>query len=139
MRGNSAGVPESHGMGHRFALFLLAGVVNTAVGYGIYALLVLTGMPAQPALLTGYGLGVLWNYFTHARFVFRQGGLARLPAYIAVYLLVLGLNSAGLEGLLRMGLPPLVAQALLVVPAALLSFVLVARVLTGAFPIIGRK
>lgn len=117
-------------MAHRFALFLLTGVVNTAVGYGIYALLVLTGMPAQAALLTGYGLGVLWNYFAHARFVFGQRGFARLPAYVAVYLLVLGLNSAGLEALLRTGLPPLVAQALLVVPAALLSYVLVSRVLT---------
>ena len=126
-------------MGQRFVLFLLTGVVNTAVGYGIYALLVLVGMPAQAALLTGYGIGVLWNFFSHARFVFGQRGFERLPAYVAVYVLVLALNSAGLEALLRLGVGPLVAQALLVVPAALLSFVLVARVLTGAFPLAGKK
>lgn len=118
----------------RFGRFLIAGAVNTAFGYGLFALLVLAGLDRLAALVLAYGAGILWNYLGHARFVFGTGGVRRLPAYVGAYLAVLALNALALEGLARLGLPDLLAQALLVLPAACLSFVLVARALTGAFP-----
>jgi putative flippase GtrA len=126
-------------IGSRFARFITAGVVNTAFGYGLYAVLVVVGFAPQSALLTAYAIGVLWNYVTHARFVFGQSGFTSLPAYVAAYVFVLGLNAVGLELMVQLGVAPLVAQAVLILPAALLSFVLISRILTGAFPTVSRK
>jgi len=118
----------------RFVKFLGVGVLNTAFGFAAYALLLSFGLTAQPALAASYVLGVLWNYATHARLVFHARGLGRLPPYAAAYTLLYGLNALALAGLLRAGLPALGAQAALVLPMAMLAFVLISAVLTGALP-----
>lgn len=117
----------------QFGRFLLAGLVNTGFGYGVYALLVLVGLTPQPALALSFAVGVIWNYWTHARLVFGQRGLARLPAYMACYGLIYALNSGALALALRGGIGPLTAQALLVPFTACLSFLLLRRVLTGGW------
>lgn len=117
-----------------FVKFLAVGVLNTAFGYLLYALLVLLGMGPQPALAVAFACGVVWNYFTHARLVFATKGAGRLPAYVVVYLGLYGVNAAGLQGFLMLGFDPIAAQALLVLPAAALSFVFISRVLTDRFP-----
>lgn len=53
----------------QFVRFILVGVVNTAVGYLIFAGFVLLSVPAQTALAAAFVLGVLWNFGTHARLV----------------------------------------------------------------------
>ncbi len=123
----------------RFVRFVLIGLVNTLVGYLIFVAFVLVGVPAQPALAGAFMLGVLWNYWTHARFVFGQGGVSRLPFYGLVYLGIWAFNALALAGAQWAGLHPLVAQAALAPIAAVLSFFLIARVLTGTFPLLGKK
>ena len=120
----------------RLLRFLAIGVLNTAVGYAIYAVLVLVGLSPQPALALAFALGILWNYMTHARLVFTESarGLKRLPAYAACYALIYLLNAVALDRAIGAGLSPLVAQALLAPFAALLSFVMIGKVLTGRFP-----
>lgn len=118
--------------------FLIIGVFNTLFGYIVYALLVLAGMPEQPALAVAYVIGVTWNYFTHAKLVFGAKGYKRMPAYFAAYLLLYGLNAFALEQLVGAGLQPLLAQAAIVPFAAAISFALISRVLTGRWPIFGR-
>jgi putative flippase GtrA len=118
--------------------FLVIGVFNTLFGYAVYALLVLVGMPEQPALAVAYIIGVTWNYFTHAKLVFGAKGYKRLPAYFAAYLLLYLLNAFFLEQLIAAGLQPLLAQAVIVPFAAAISFVLISRVLTGKWPMFGR-
>lgn len=120
--------------GVTFLKFLAVGVLNTAFGYLAYSLLVLAGLGPQPALALAFALGICWNYMTHARLVFAARGLSRLPPYVAAYLVLYVLNAAGLAGLLRLGVGPLTAQAILVLPAACIAFVLIGRVLTGRFP-----
>ncbi|MCA8883554.1 MAG: GtrA family protein [Rhodobacteraceae bacterium] len=117
-----------------FVKFLAVGVLNTAFGYVLYAVLVLAGLGPQAALALAFACGVVWNYFTHARLVFATKGAGRLPAYALVYLGLYGVNAAGLAGLLAIGLDPILAQAVLVLPAAALSFVFISRVLTDRFP-----
>jgi putative flippase GtrA len=108
--------------------------MNTAFGYLAYALFVYLGMAPQPALAVAFAAGIIWNYFTHARLVFNNKGLSKLPAYVAAYLLIWGFNSGGLALLLGAGLGAYVAQALLAPAAAVFSFVLISKVLTGRFP-----
>ncbi len=117
-----------------FLKFLVVGVVNTGFGYLLFALLLTAGLSPGPALALSYVGGVIWNYMTHARLVFGSRGLRRLPAYVLAYLVLYGINALGLQALLSTGLSPFVAQGILVLPAAMLAYVLVGRVLTGRFP-----
>ncbi len=130
--------PASLGTGHKFLRFLVVGVVNTAVGYGLYAALVLAGLGPQAALAMAFALGVLWNYGTHARLVFGTGGYRRLPAYAVAYLAIYAVNAFGLARAIAGGVDPLVAQLVLAVVMAGLSFVLISVVLTGAPPFLRR-
>ncbi|PHQ97167.1 MAG: hypothetical protein COB40_05550 [Marinosulfonomonas sp.] len=123
----------------RFVRFVLIGLVNTLVGYLIFVVFVVVGIPAQPALAAAFVLGVLWNYWTHARFVFGRGEVSRLPVYGLVYFGIWAFNALALAGAQRAGLYPLMAQAALAPVAAVLSFFLIARVLTGRFPVFGKK
>lgn len=118
----------------RFARFLAVGLLNTAVGYGIYAALVLAGVMPQPALAVAFALGVLWNYAAHARFVFGTTGYRKLPAYAAVYVALYALNAFALHRAIGAGVSPLLAQALLAVAMAGISFFALSIVLTGQRP-----
>ncbi len=138
MRRLAAGL-SGQGSGARLARFLLIGLVNTALGYALFALFLLAGLGAQAALGLAFVLGVLWNFWAHARLVFGQGGLGRLPAYAAVYLAIWWANSRALEAAEAAGIAPLAAQAVLAPLAALAAFFLIGRVLTGRFPVFGRK
>ncbi len=117
--------------GARFLRFLAVGAVNTGFGYAVFALLVLGGVAPELALPVAFGIGVLWNFFTHARLVFRTRGLARLPQYVAVYLALYGVNALALRAALAAGASPLIAQFFLAGAIAVLSFVLIGWALTG--------
>lgn len=123
----------------QFVGFILIGVVNTIFGFAMYALLVLVGVPPQPALAIAFIIGVIWNFWTHARFVFDNTGLGKLPAYALCYVAVYAFNSFTLGLALSNGIGPLLAQAILAPFAAVLSFFLISRVLTGRFPLFGGK
>lgn len=118
--------------------FGLIGIVNTFVGYGIYALLLLVGLPPQPALAIAFALGVAWNFMTHAKFVF-AANRGRFPAYCLAYLFLYGLNALCLAMATRMGIDPYIAQAVLAVLVAGLSFFLIGYVLTGSLPLLHPK
>ncbi len=118
--------------GHlRFLRFLAVGGLNTAFGYAVYAVLVLFGLSPQAALALAFCVGVIWNFFTHARLVFGARGFRRLPAYVAVYVAIYAVNSVLLARVMALGLHPLVAQAGLALVMALLSYALIKAVLTG--------
>ena len=115
----------------RFLRFVVVGLVNTGVGYLLYALLyLLTPLGPQWSLLVAFWLGVLWNYVTTSRFVFGAQGFGRLPAYVLCYLAIYLLNAQALHLMVTAGLAPLVAQALLTPVAAVLTFALMSVVLT---------
>ena len=118
----------------RFGKFLVVGLLNTGFGYAVFALLVLAGLAPQIALALAFVIGVAWNYMFHARLVFNQGGFRGVPAYVGSYAAIYLFNAAGLAVLLHAGLPALWAQAILAPSAAVISFFLIARALTGKFP-----
>lgn len=122
----------------RFARFLAVGVLNTAFGYALYALLIWFGLAPQPALALSFAIGVMWNYLTHARLVFDQSGYRRVMPYAGAYGLIYLINAVALQATLAAGLSPLAAQALLVLPMAALAFILISLVLTGRMPFLPR-
>lgn len=112
-----------------FLRFLAAGLVNTAVGYGIYAVAVIAGAAPQLALILQFVLGALWNYQLHARMVFAVEGWRRLPVYIGSYLLIYALNAMALRLLLTQSIAPLAAQLILLPFVVLASWLLIGRVM----------
>ena len=107
--------------------FIAAGGINTLFGYVIYSLGILLGAPVWIALLIGMLLGTVFNFFTTGGYAFRQLSAKRYPRFVACYLLVYGVNILMIEILSRWISNSLVTQAILLVPLATLSYVLMAR------------
>ena len=115
----------------RFARFIVFGIVNTVFGYAVYALLIVAGLVPQLALVLAFAVGIVWNYFTTARFVFGQRGFRRFPAYVLCYVAIYGVNAGALHIALGAGLPPLLAQAALLPFVAVIAYLLISYALTG--------
>jgi putative flippase GtrA len=60
------------------------GLLNTAFGYGLYALLVYLGLNLYVAQIVGQIIGAGFNYLTYRGLVFR-GSRSSLRAYVGAY------------------------------------------------------
>jgi putative flippase GtrA len=101
----------------RIGRFVMVGMLNTAVGYALYAMFyLLFGMPRLSLILATVG-GIIFNFFSTGRIVFANKGFRAFPFFVAGYAVTLGLNIVLLDAIIGLGLHPLVAQlcALLVV------------------------
>lgn len=105
--------------------FLVIGVFNTAVSYGSYSLLVLSGINLPLASLLGLLLGIFVGFLTQGRIVFgnatRSSFVRFVLAWTAMYFVHLGI----VLGLMRFGVHPVAGGAVaLCVITALSYFVL---------------
>lgn len=125
----------------RFVKFLFVGVLNTAFGFLAYAFFLrVVHLPWQWALAVSYIFGVLWNFMTHGKIVFLTQGLRRLPLYILAYVAIYTTNKLALHVLIDdFGISDLWAQAIMVLPMAMVAFVLVSLALTGRLPFAKRS
>jgi putative flippase GtrA len=106
--------------------FLVAGVVNTAFGYGLYAGLLWLGLDRYGAQAIGYVLGTGFNYLTYSRAVFRDAGPAKLRfalSYAGNYLI----NLAGLRLASQFIANPYVAGAVTTLGVVLLNYLVLRR------------
>jgi putative flippase GtrA len=110
--------------------FGVAGVVNTAFGFGVYSGLVLLGVPVFLSLLVATVAGVFFNFLTFGAYAFRQLDARRLPRFLAAYAVIYLFNLALLEGLrAASGLGPIAAQlACLIVVAPTAYLILKSQV-----------
>jgi putative flippase GtrA len=117
---------ETSFFSQKIAKFLGVGVLNTVVGYAIYASLILLDVPYLAALLVATVAGVTFNYFSIGRLVFKsRGGLVVFARFIAAYGVVYVVNAVGLEITIKhFQLGPYIGQALCVPPSVLLSWLL---------------
>lgn len=119
-------VSESGFLSQTIAKFLGVGLLNTVVGYAIYAILILLDLPYLVALLIATVTGVTFNYFSIGRLVFKsKGGVHVFAKFISAYGVVYFVNAAVLAVLIRhyhMG--PYVGQVLCVPLSVLLSWLM---------------
>ena len=54
-----------------------AGIVNTAFGYGLYALFVALGLNMYLAQIVAHLLGMTFNYFTYSRHAFQDSDVSK--------------------------------------------------------------
>jgi putative flippase GtrA len=105
--------------------FLVAGGVNTAVSYGVFALMLWLALPLALASLLSLLSGLAVGYLTQGRFVFRRLPSGSLLRYVLAWIVMYGVHYGVVSQLMRLGVPPLAgALVALVVIAALSYFVL---------------
>lgn len=94
--------------------FISVGILNTIVGYAIYAILIWLNLPPLMALLLSTIAGVTFNYFSIGKLVFQsQGGLTVFIRFIASYCVVYVVNAQALSFLIKsLHMTPYIAQAL---------------------------
>ncbi len=107
----------------KFFKFLFVGILNTLFSYSIYAILITIGLSANISLFFQYVLGVLWNFKTTGIIVFENKNNKLILKFIASYIFTFTINSILLNILIRC-LNDYLAQAILILPIALLSFII---------------
>lgn len=116
--------------------FLLIGGVNTVVGFVLFVILDLTlgryldrvvneVVGSIATVVVSYAIAIQIAFVLHRRFVFRvEGHLWRdLLRFQTVYLVSLGINLVTLPILVSLGMPRILAQALIIVVTTVLSYV----------------
>lgn len=113
------------GFSERFILFLIMGGVNTVFYYSLYSLLIYAGAHYAAAVGAATVCGVLFNFQTFGRVVFKDFQPRLLGRFVGVYVVVYAANVAGLKLLELCGLADkYAAGAVLVLPVALLGYAL---------------
>jgi putative flippase GtrA len=108
----------------QFSKFLIVGMMNTAIGYSIFALFTLLGFGPSIALVLTYVVGVPVNYMTTGRLVFDSSRLRSFAFFLMSYIAIYCVNFGALTLLMQYQISQLLAQAILVPFIAVLSFVI---------------
>ena len=108
----------------KFILFLFVGGINTLFGYSIFAIFLWLGVHYSVAALLSTIAGILFNFTTFGRLVFDNKSYSNLPKFILIYVLnyLLGVGLLFLSN--RFGYNLYFVQAVLILPTALLRFIL---------------
>ncbi len=107
-----------------FLRFLGGGLINTIFGYASFLAALHLGAGVGAALAVSMLLGVIFNFQTSRRLVFRSRRSGLQLRFAAVYAVVLTINYLAIVPLRRLGLENWAAQAFMVVPMAALAFTL---------------
>jgi len=97
------------------------GIVNTAFGYGMYALFVAAGLNMYVAQILAHVLGVAFNYITYSRHVFRDTAASK-PRFIASYMFNYLLGLASLVAVSRVVHSPYLAGLVAMLFVSLVNF-----------------
>lgn len=109
---------------HRILRFLVVGGVNTAFGYSLF-LIALAVMPTTfSALVLATVAGILFNFQTTGRYVFRTRAPGKIVLFFAVYGIVFLYNAAGLAALEGAGVAAWLAGIVLLPGAVTISYIL---------------
>lgn len=112
----------------RLFRFFVIGAVNTLFSYLIYAGAILIGMHYTLATLISTVLGIIFNFFTTGKVVFRSLEGRRFFLFVLVYAVTYVVNILLLRLLVDdIHINKLIAGALVTLPVALLSYYLNAR------------
>lgn len=111
----------------RFARFLAVGVLNTAFGYGVFALGIWLGLHYSAAIACATVLGTLFNFKSTGNLVFGSSDNGRLFRFVSVYAIVYLLNVASVGALVRLGFSEYISGLFVLLPLAVVSYWLNSR------------
>jgi putative flippase GtrA len=108
----------------QLARFIAVGLLNTAFGYGIFAALLYLGLHYVIALFIATISGILFNFKTTGRLVFKSNSNRLIFHFAGVYALIYAVHVCSLEILLGLGINVYWAGAMLILPMASFAFFL---------------
>ncbi len=108
----------------RFGRFLVVGCINTAFGYAAFWLALRLGASLLITSISAATAGVIFNFFTTGGLVFRDLGRDRVLPFIAVYVVIIAVNTFGLIAMGHAGIRPELGQIILLPALAITSFAL---------------
>jgi len=111
----------------QFLKFLAVGLLNTAFGYGVFAVFLAINLHYSAALALSTILGVLFNFKTIGTLVFSSHDNRKIFRFVAVYFFVYFLNVAGIGFFESNGYSPFLSGAILLPIRAVLSFILLKK------------
>ena len=100
-----------------------AGIVNTAFGYGLYAMFVALGLNMYLAQILGHLLGMAFNYFTYSRHAFHDSEVSK-GRFILSYALNYVLGLAALWAASQFIASPYLAGFVAVVVVSLINYLI---------------
>lgn len=108
----------------QFIRFVIAGCVNTAFGYGVFALFIYLKFQEAIAFLFSTILGVLFNFKTVSLFVFRSRDNSLILKFMGVYALTYILSNLIMMGFNYFRINKYISGAIIIIAMGLLSFYL---------------
>lgn len=103
--------------------FLISGL-NTAFGYGLFALFLLLGLPYPIALLISTIAGIFFNFKTVGVLVFKNHNNILIIKFLGVYGITYLCNLFCLSTFIFWGVSVYIGGAILLIPIGLLAFYL---------------
>lgn len=119
---------------NRFFRFLVVGGLNTLFGYSVFALLIYFGLHYSLAVLLSTVAGVLFNFKTTGSIVFDHRDNRLIFKFVLGYCVVYLLNVLMLKALSLVGLSMYVGGALLLLPMAVVSYLINSRLVFRGKP-----
>ena len=110
-----------------FIRFLVIGGINTLFGYGVFAVFILVGLHYVLAMLFAQICGIIFNFKTTGTVVFKNRNNRLIFRFFGVYLITYLLNIGALKIFDIYGVSSLIAQAIIALPMAIVSFILLRR------------
>ncbi|RKP50862.1 GtrA family protein [Trinickia fusca] len=108
----------------QFLRFLLVGLLNSLFGYGCFAAFLACGLHYTFALLVATVIGVLFNFKTTGKLVFRSHSNKLIFRFVGAYCIVYATNLSLMKAMLMIGVNTYMSGAALLLPMAALSFFL---------------
>lgn len=119
----------------RLIRYYQAGLVNAAVGPGLFMLFIYLGMNVYLGQLLSHLIGMAFNYFSYSRYAF-----AGIPGskinFIIAYTVNYVLSAAALAAFTRLGLSPYLAGLLAIGVVSIINFFVLKRFV---FPTAGQS
>lgn len=110
----------------RIFRYYQAGIVNTAFGYGLFAILVYFGLNIYVAQIVSHILGMAFNYLTYSRYAFADHS-ANMARYILSYAVNYLLGLVSLFALSHFIASPYVAGLLATVIVSAINYLVLRK------------
>jgi putative flippase GtrA len=105
-----------------FLRYLIVGAINTLFGYSAFALLLYVGLHYTLAWLIAAGAGILFNFNTTGRIVFKNSNHQLLIKFLKVYLLLYLINVTLLKLMVIFAINLYLGSAVILLPMAFVAY-----------------
>lgn len=106
----------------QIAAFVLTGLLNTVVGYGLYAFFIYVGLNYVQSLTVATAIGILFNFKSLGTLVFKSNDNRLLGKFLVVYVILFLINLLVISVLVKWGMGDYLAGMVSIVFVSVLSF-----------------